>query len=451
MAAKSLLCVVGRVSLQPLNRPAPVWSRVCAVLLGIAALCIAPATAVRAMPRFTVIASGFNLPVFAISPPGDNRTFVLQRDGHILVSNGSGQPFDAFMTVPNAAGTSNRGVLGLAFDPAFATNHRFYTYGLRKTGMAPDAPYAMELKRFTLDAANPARGDPASGQLLLSIPHNPDTVHNGGTVMFGRDGYLYITSGDGDPAEPTGLDSAQDLQDLRGKILRIDVHGDDFPADPARNYAIPSDNPFVGMPTAAPEIFAYGLRNPFRASIDDQTGDLYIGDVGWMAREEIDVIPAGSGGGQNFGWGVREGFVQTVGNTDPTPADAIDPLLDYAHGTLPDVVARAVTGGVVYHGAISALDGRYIFGDFITGELWSVRPDGSELTDLGALLSGIGPVNITAITLDGMGALQIVDYFAGRLLRLSDDSPPTTVNEPAGTLLILVAVLGLACRRRRLA
>jgi hypothetical protein len=238
------------------------------------------------------------------------------------------------------------------------------------------------IRRYRVSTNDPERADPQGLDLL--VIGQPATNHNGGWLGFGPfDGYLYIATGDGGDSfdsgsghtEPGG--NAQDLSDnLLGKLLRIDVDGDDFPADPLRNYAIPSDNPFVGR-DGDDEIWAYGLRNPFRCGFDSETGALYCGDVGQGQREEVDYLPPGSPGGENLGWRLREGMFPTPGGVGgPVPADGINPIFDYGRTGTPS--GSVVTGGVVYRGPSAALAGLYFFADFPTGQIWSFRFDGSD-------------------------------------------------------------------------
>jgi hypothetical protein len=200
------------------------------------------------------------------------------------------------------------------------------------------------------------------------------------------DNYLYIATGDGGAGDDSGqghtpgTGNAQDLtNNLLGKLLRLDVTSDAFPEDTNRNYAIPPDNPFVNQ-TGDDEIWAYGLRNPWRNSFDRQTRDLYIGDVGQGAREEINFQPAGSNGGENYGWRLREGSIQTPGVGGPPPADYVPPIYDYPHDSSP-TGGFSVTGGYVYRGPIGALQGHYFFADFVSSQIWSFRYDGQQLSD----------------------------------------------------------------------
>jgi hypothetical protein len=231
--------------------------------------------------------------------------------------------------------------------------------------------------------------DPESAHTLLTI-EQPQVNHNGGWMAFGPDGFLYIGMGDGGngldlgPGHTPETGNAQDLTDnLLGKILRIDVSGDDFPQDPERNYAIPPSNPFVGR-EGDDEIWAYGLRNPWRASFDRSTDDLWIGDVGESTREEINFLPAGHPGGANFGWRLREGTIATPNQTvgGPRPPGAIDPIYEYAH-VFPDTEfsGGAVTGGFVYRGPVAAFQGLYIFNDTnLPAKIWTLDPDAVDIS-----------------------------------------------------------------------
>ena len=215
--------------------------------------------------------------------------------------------------------------------------------------------------------------------------NQPQSNHNGGWLGFGPDGFLYVASGDGGSGNDSGtghtadIGNAQDItNNLLGKILRVDVNGDDFSTDLDRNYAIPATNPFVGV-VGDDEIWAYGLRNPWRPSFDRVTGDLYIADVGQNSREEINFQPASSAGGENYGWRLREGTVATPtgGVGAPAPEGSIDPIYEYLRGS-GSTEGRSVTGGYVYRGPIPELQGVYFFGDFVNQRIWSFNFDGSD-------------------------------------------------------------------------
>ncbi len=242
-----------------------------------------------------------------------------------------------------------QGVLGLAFHPDYAANGRFFVHLVNDDG-------DIEIREYARSGGPNA--DPV--KTIVSIAHPTFGNHNGGALVFGpNDGYLYIAIGDGGGRNDPN-DNAQNKNALLGKILRLDVNGDDFPGDPGRNYAIPDDNPFVGK-NGADEVWAYGLRNPWRIAFD-KNGDLYIGDVGQNAREEIDFQSAASKGGENYGWDLAEG---NLGN--PPPGSVL-PVFDYGRD-----LGTVVTGGEVYRGDGAALVGAYFFADFGSGRIWTLR------------------------------------------------------------------------------
>ncbi len=370
------------------------------------------------------VASGLSRPILATSPPGDaDRLFIAeQHTGRIKILNlntGVVNP-TPFLDIDGLSTSNEQGLLGMAFHPDYATNGLFYVN-------FTDSGWTTNIRRYQVSAGDPDVADPPSAQTVLTYSQ-PGTNHNGGWLGFGPDDYLYISSGDG------GLwDNGQDITDkLLGKMLRLDVDGDDFPADPNRNYAIPASNPLVGV-TGDDEIWAYGLRNPWRASFDRATGDLYIADVGQNSREEIDVQPAASSGGENYGWRPREGTIGT------RPPGAIDPVYDYSHGSGP-TQGYSVTGGYVYRGPIDELQGLYFFADYVTDRIWSFRFDGSdpnqfdgtnfvEFTDWTDLLvPDAGRINnISSFGEDALANLYIVDL-GGEVFRIdADPLPPATV------------------------
>jgi glucose/arabinose dehydrogenase len=315
------------------------------------------------------VASGLSASLFAASPPGDpDRLFIVEQHTgriRILDLNTGALNADHFLDLPDSslASGGEQGLLGLAFHPNYATNGLFY---VNLTNAAGDT----EIREYR--AADPNHADAASARAILSFDQ-PFENHNGGWMAFGPDGFLYIASGDGGSGgDPQN--NAQNINSLLGKMLRIDVNGDAFPADAARNYAIPAGNPFAAT-AGADEIWALGLRNPWRASFDTATGDLWIGDVGQGQREEVDVIPAGQGG-MNFGWKFREGFTSFSGTA---PAGVTDPLLDY-NRTDPLYGGVAVTGGYVYHGP-GGMSGLYIFSDFASSHLWTVSRNAAGQAD----------------------------------------------------------------------
>jgi glucose/arabinose dehydrogenase len=282
-----------------------------------------------------------------------------------------------------------QGLLGLAFDPAYAENRRFFVD-------YTDNSNHDVISRFEV-SADPGVADPATETRLINV-NDPFSNHNGGVLAFGPDGYLYAGLGDGGGAGDV-LGNGQNTGTLLGSIMRFDVHG----GDP---FAIPPDSPFIEA-GGRPEIWAYGLRNPWRLSFDQATGDLYIADVGQNAWEEIDFLPAGSAGGANFGWNYREGLHPFAG-TPPPGIDLIDPVAEYSHAE----GGCSVTGGFVYRGAITAWQGVYLYGDYCSGKIWGlIHADGGTSPDQwqSALLFETH-ANITTFGQDQAGEV----YFASR-------------------------------------
>ena len=400
--------------------------------------------------------SELDQPVFATHAPGSpNRIYIVEKKGAIRTLNRNTGVLNAvdFMDVPNVAfAGSEQGLLGLAFHPNFETNGYFYVF-------FTNSENASRLVRFT--ATNFNRGNASTAFPILEI-EQPQPGHNGGWIGFGSDGYLYVSTGDGggsddnDPGHTPGIGNAQDTTDnLMGKILRIDINHDDFPGDSQRNYAIPANNPFVGTPNDD-EIFAYGLRNPWRCSFDRASGDLYIADVGQDRREEVNVIPAGSTGGENLGWRLREGVIASPGNIGgPPPADAIDPIYDYEHGN-GDFRGFSVTGGYVYRGPISELQGHYFFGDFVSSNFWSLKYDGSRSNSIQtAVISRIlvqwdnivsnngGTVaNYSSFAEDSSGQLYILDFIDGEIFRIEDVAMGQTPGTFGGNFTVSVTAGG---------
>jgi hypothetical protein len=316
-----------------------------------------------------------------------------------------------------------RGALGLAFHPDYAVNGKAYLHLTNEIGN-------IEIWEM-LRSGDPNVADPASARVLMTIARNPAfSNHNGGWIGFGPDGFLYIGVGDGgggnDPEN-----NAQNINDLRGKMLRIDVNSDAFPLDPARNYAIPSGNPFVGI-AGEDEIFAYGLRNPWRASFDSATGALYIGDVGEGAREEINFLGPGTGAGVNFGWRVMEGTLATglpqSGNPPAFDPSFRAPLAEYGHG-FGDFQGFSVTGGYVYHGPGGGQN-LYFFADFVSGHVWTLRVENGQAFDFTQrdsqiVVNGGTLDQIASFATDGNGRLYAIGL-DGEIHRLtpSEDFGP---------------------------
>ncbi len=342
---------------------------------------------------------------------------------------------DDSTTIEGHPNTTEVGLFSTVFHPEFQSNGKFYvSVAVDFDGEVPTIPgdsrvppFKLEVREYTADPSNLAGGAVFSKTLLEVV--QPKFNHNGSWIGFNPQetsqgqNNLYITLGDGgDQHDP--FEHAQNTEDLLGTVLRIGVDGDDFPADPDRNYAIPADNPFVGK-AGRDEIFAYGLRNPWRAGFDSETGDLYIGDVGQNTWEEVNLIPnnIGPNDDRNFGWRQREGFVATStgGIGGPQPPDGLDPVIAYLHG--PGAFkGNSVAAGIVYRGPIQELAGKYIFADSVSGNIWGVDvndiqnfdPNNPALT-LVNLNSLLAPqegsyTSIVSFAEDESGNLLIVDF-----------------------------------------
>ena len=337
----------------------------------------------------TLVAPNIIRPVaMANAGDGSGRLFFVQQGGQILVYDGTQVLSTPFLDVSGLIiSGGERGLLGLAFHPNYSSNGYFYIFYTA----AEDG--ALTIVRYTVSSGDPNVADPNSAFPIISIPHPGAANHNGGMLAFGPDGMLYISTGDGGGAgDPNG--NAQNIDVLLGKILRLNV-------DIAPPF-IPSDNPFVGGP-GADEIWAYGLRNPWRFTFDKTTGDLYIGDVGQGCYEELDQQLASSNGGENYGWNELEGlkcYDKAGGgsncNLPPTCnfSNKTMPVLVYAHADNP--AYQAITGGYVYRGLQSCpLAGKYIYADYGSGDIWATHKSGGNwivehLADTSYLISSFG-------------------------------------------------------------
>ena len=307
------------------------------------------------------VGTGFASPVFlAALPDNSGRVLVVERAGRIRILNPATGAIAAtpFLDITGQVSTDGeRGLLAVALAPDYATTGRAYVFLTALDGR-------IELRRYSSSAANRDQLNVSSSDVLLEIAH-PRTNHNGGWLGFGTDGLLYMATGDGGGANDPDF-NGQNRSTLLGKILRLDVARDDFPADPARDYGIPATNPFAAGGGAG-EVWLYGLRNPFRNSFDRATGELWIGDVGQGAIEEIDRVQI-TQTGLNLGWPLYEGTRPLLG---AGPAGLTMPVAEYAHGSGP-LQGNSVTGGFVYRGPIEQLQGLYIFADFVSNNIWSV-------------------------------------------------------------------------------
>jgi len=292
-----------------------------------------------------------------------------------------------------------QGLLSVAFPPGFPAKQHFYVNYTRI------ADGATVVARYRVSAGDTNTADPASEEVLLTIPQ-PFSNHNGGQLAFGPDGYLYIGMGDGGSGGDP-LNNGQTPGVLPGKLLRIDVESSVVP------YGIPGTNPFLGMAGYREEIWALGLRNPWRFSFDRLTGDLYIADVGQGAVEEVDVQPAGSPGGQNYGWNIMEGGGCYNSATCNTTGLTL-PVATYDHSQ-----GCSVTGGMVYRGpAFPGLQGIYFYGDYCSGRIWGLRKNGAGWETTVLRDPGNTPMNITTFGEDEAGNVYVVNYANGDLLKI---------------------------------
>ena len=375
------------------------------------------------------VASGLNQPLFAGAPPGDpNHLFIVEKEGaiKILDLNAGHVLATPFIDLGAEISTAGEGgLLGLAFDPDYAHNGFFYVDLINVNGDT-------EVRRYHV-SDNPNVADAGSVTPILTIDQPAGlTNHKGGWIGFGPDGDLYIATGDGGGAgDPNG--NGQNLNTLLGKMLRVDVHGDDFPADTARNYAIPADNPFV-VASGADEIWAFGLRNPFRDGFDRALGTLFIGDVGQNKWEEIDIGKSGA----NYGWNIFEGPARFSPGT-PTGGTETSPIFSYDHS-----VGTTVIGGYVYRGEGEGLQGQYFFADFGTGHIYTLRKSGSawiatdQTSHIHANLGSID--NPASFAEDGFGNLYVVDL-DGEVFKLTPNTQSSdlgdTLNGGAGNDMLI--------------
>lgn len=331
-----------------------------------------PVKAVRAFENLV-----FERPIVVThAGDGSNRVFVAEQDGVIKVfpNDADTEEADVFLDINERCryrdNQNEEGLLGFAFHPKFKDNGQLFVYYTTAS-----EEHTSFVSRFTMVSGSSTLADPESEEVILRIPQ-PFWNHNGGTIAFGPDGYLYIGLGDGGSGnDPEG--NGQNLRTLLGSILRIDIDG----KQDGKDYAIPQDNPFVDhvvsvdrrgqKQMARPEIYAYGLRNIWRMAFDRETGRLWVGDVGQNLWEEIDIIEKGG----NYGWNIREAkhWFRPDGNDEKTDR-LIDPVWEYPH-----TVGKSITGGGVYRGReVPALVGKYVYADYVTGLLWALEHDGTK-------------------------------------------------------------------------
>ncbi len=350
--------------------------------------------------------AGFQSPThIANAGDGSQRLFIVEQNGVIRVLQNGVTLSTPFLDIRDRVLFSGgeQGLLSVAFPPNFANKGYFYVYYTQKNGDNRTA-------RFSLKPGDPDQADPASEKLIITFNHQSYSNHDGGQLAFGPDGYLYIGTGDGggggDP-----LHNGQNTNSLLGKLLRIDVEGD------ANPYAIPSTNPYTQTAGYKGEIWALGLRNPWRFSFDRLTGDVFIADVGQDTEEEVDYQPASSRGGENYGWNILEGslcYSPSSGCTPPNRYAA--PVTTYPHG-VNDAIGCAITGGAVYRGSVyPRMQGMYFYGDFCSGKIWGLIDNAgwqvTQLLDKTANISSFGE--------DEAGNLYLADWYKGMIFLVTD-------------------------------
>jgi hypothetical protein len=357
------------------------------------------APALTGAPRLAPVGT-FSSPVYVTAPAGDARLFVVEQAGVVKVLRAGRAPA-AFLDMVSLVGSGGeRGLLSMAFAPDYAASGLFYVDYTDKAGDSRIAEYRVS-------RSSPDRADPASRRELLKVGQ-PYPNHNGGLLLFDPGGRLVIGFGDGGSGGDPD-DRSQNLGDLLGKVLRIDPR-----PSGGKPYGIPPDNPFVARSGARPEIWAYGLRNPWRFSFDPANGDLYLADVGQSAVEEVNVVPPGRQSGANYGWSKFEGDTRYKPGALTSGGPVVTPVHTYGH----DRGRCSVTGGVVYRGSVAALRGRYLFADYCSGEVWSFAAGTGARPAVSALpFTGGSPVSFGV---DGHGEAYLVSA-AGEVWRITAD------------------------------
>jgi glucose/arabinose dehydrogenase len=363
----------------------------------------APATtappAASGPPRLVEVGT-FSEPTYLISPPGDRRIFVVERGGRVVqLANGRAKE-PAFLDIRGFVGAGGeRGLFSIAFAPDYASSGLAYLSYTDKNGDS-------RIDEFRADPGNPDRLNPDSRRLVLGVDQ-PFANHNGGLIAFDPTGKLMIGFGDGGGSGDPG-NRAQDLNELLGKLLRIDPKMQ----DDGKPYGIPEDNPFVGRSGVRPEIWAYGLRNPWRWSFDPATKDLYVGDVGQNRVEEVDYVPAGSQAGANYGWPRFEGM-RDFKDVRIDESKLVRPVLDYSlsGGNC------AVTGGGVYRGSVEQLRGTYLYADFCGGVIKGFRIQGGRVVDQ-RTFNDLRVRNLSSFGEDSAGEMYAISL-SGKVYRIS--------------------------------
>lgn len=395
-----------------------------------AVLVAASGAAAAVTPR--LVASGLDQPLYLTAPTGSDALFVVEKTGRIqrLAADGRRPWLDLSDRVDTAG---EGGLLGLAFDPGYATNGVFYVNYIDRTTRQT------VVARYAAPTPNAERVDAATGRTVIAIDQPAGrSNHKAGWIGFrpGEPGNLYIATGDGGGSNDPE-NRAQNLDDPLGKLLRVRPQA-------GGGYTVPAGNPFAGATAGHDAVWAYGLRNPYRNSFDRRTGDLWIADVGQSGREEIDFEAAGTPGGRNYGWRAREGTADNPAVGDAAPPGAVGPLYDYGHAA----GNGSVIGGYVVRDAFEAgLDGAYVFGDFLSGRIFTLRTDGGAVTELtdrtDAFGRPFGTEQLVSFGEDGHGQLYAIGI-DGRVFQLTSAVP-----EPASAALLAAGAALLALARRR--
>ena len=368
------------------------------------ALLLTPLTLAAQQPQIALqrIAGGFNLPLDIVHA-GDSRLFIVLQRGQIFIYDGTRVLPTPFLDIRSLVSCCDeRGLLGLAFHPRYAQNGFFFVYYTMPNG-------DIAVARYSVSTANRDQADRSSSTIALTISHSEFPNHNGGNLVFGPDGYLYLGPGDGGSGgDPHN--HAQDLSQLLGKILRIDV--DTLP------YQIPASNPFRNTNGARPEIWAYGVRNPWRFSFDRQTADLLIADVGQDLWEEVDFQPATSIGGENYGWRRMEGNHCYNPATNCQTGSLVTPILEYSHQE-----GCSITGGYRYRGTrYPLMRGIYFFGDYCSGTIWGATQQSNGTWTRQTLLTTSPKLAISTFGEDVNGELYVADL-NGVVYHITDTTP----------------------------
>ncbi len=333
---------------------------------------------------------------------GSGNVYVTERAG--IIKRVTGSVSSVFLDISSAVYSEDgeTGMLGLAFHPDYKNNRYFYlNYTIK-----PGNTIKTRISRFT---ANPSGTGNVASEMLLLEYDQPFSNHNGGSLLFGKDGYLYIASGDGGSSGDLN-NYAQNKQSLLGKILRIDVNS-------VNPYSIPSDNPITSATEGRREIYAYGFRNPWKMSMDRTTGQIYVGDVGQSAREEIDLLAKGG----NYGWRIMEGTVCYNPNPCNNTTGLVGPIYDYARVS----VNCSVTAGYVYRGAVESLKGLFIFGDFCSGNIWTLTVNSASITRSVLFET---TYTISSFGEDEAGEVYVLDYSGGKVYKITGPVSGLTSN-----------------------